>query len=259
MNKSFFVRFGLIASFLAACLALEFSFGFSAVAFPITVKENTYNYTILLVPLDSRPPCTDYVRDLAAMAGIQVLMPPPEILDNYRQPGNPQAIRDWALQSIERADAAILSVDMLIHGSLLASRDGAGTSADAEAAYQLLQQLHDRKPTAKLYAFHIIPRLFIADNPATDKYKQAMAEWSALQDTVSLFENPLDIAKLNSLEQQIPPEIRQRYRNLYTGNTRLNRQLVQLAESNILAGLVLGQDDSAPFGLGNLERRANRK
>lgn len=253
--KSFLVRLGLIAVFLAVGLTLEFAAGFSAIAVPVHVSPAPYARTILLIPLDSRPPCTDYVRDLAAMAGIRVLIPPTEFLDNYRRPGNVSAIRAWAAANISQADAAILSLDMLIHGGLLASRSGSGGEVGQSAALQLVQELHDRNPAAKLYAFHIIPRLFIADNPATEKYKQPMAEWSVLQDTVSLFENPVDIAKLKRLEEIIPAEIRQNSRSLYTMNSRMNRKLVELTAKGVLTGLVLGQDDSAPFGLGNLERR----
>ena len=35
----------------------------------------------------------------------------------------------------------------------------------------------------------------------------------------------------------------------------MNSQLLELVQEGTLAGLVLGQDDSAPFGLGNLERQ----
>lgn len=255
MIKKFVVSFGLIVAFLSIGLIVEFSFGFSAIARPVTLKEQPATYTVLLVPLDSRPPCTDYVRTLASMAGIRILTPPPDILDHYRQPANSAAIREWTRQNIMEADAAILSVDMLIHGSLLASREDRGSRADRETALLFLQELHDTKPSAKLYAFQIIPRLFIADNPDTNQYRQPMAEWSALQDMISLFENPVDIAKQYKLEEQIPLSIRQRYRDLYDRNRRTNQRLLQLVENGALASLVIGQDDSAPFGLGNLARR----
>lgn len=255
MQKFFFARLGLIAAFLAIGLLWEFGLGLSAIAVPFTPKTPQTVFTVLLVPLDSRPPCTDYVRDLAAMAGFRVILPPPEMLDDYRRPGNTAAIREWARENINQADAAILSMDMLVHGSLLASREGLGGEYDRNAALHLLRQLRELKPSVKLHAFHIIPRLFIADNPATEKFKQPMAQWSALQDTVSLFENPADIAKLNELERRIPREIRERYQALYAENSRMNRQLLQYAEAGILASLVIGQDDSAPFGLGNIERR----
>jgi hypothetical protein len=82
-----------------------------------------------------------------------------------------------------------------------------------------------------------------------------MLEWSMLQETAALFENPIDIKRLQILETTIPSEIPARYRKLYSDNHRLNQALISLTKSGVLAGLVLGQDDSAPFGLGNMERQ----
>ena len=255
MIQRFFIHLGVISTFIITALVSAFIFGFSSFAVPISVSIPPAALTVMLIPLDSRPPCTDYVKSIADMAGMNVIMPPREIMDDYRLPGNTAAIHDWARQNITQADAAIVSVDMLIHGGLLASRQTTGAMNSTESSIQLLLELHSRKPSAKIYAFSIIPRLFIADNPATDKYKQPMAEWSTLQDTVSLFENPADIGKLQKLENQIPLDIRERYRKLYKNNSTLNRRLAELTRTGVLTGLVIGQDDSTPFGLGNLERR----
>ena len=255
MIQRFFVQLALTATFIITALTSAFYFGLSSIAAPITVNAPPATMKILLVPLDSRPPCTDYVKSIAGMAGLNILTPPREILDDYRKPGNIAAIHDWALQNISQADAAIISTDMLIHGGLLASRQTVAANGEIETALRLLQELHEKQPTAKIYAFSIIPRLFIADNPATEKFKQPMAEWSALQDKTALFENPADIAKLQKLEVEIPSDIRERYHNLYRINSLLNRQLAGLVRNGVLSGLVVGQDDSTPFGLGNLERR----
>ncbi len=255
MIRRFFIHLGLISIFICTTLALAFVFGLCFFAAPVPVSTAATNPTVMLIPLDSRPPCTDYVKSIAGMAGMNVIMPPREILDDYRKPGDIAAIRSWALQNIAQTDSVILSMDMLIHGGLLASRQATDTEYETEASLQLVLELHARKPDAKIYAFSIIPRLFIADNPTTEKYKQSMAEWSTLQDTVALFENPVDIGKLQKLENQIPFQIRERYRKLYSNNSELNRRLIELTRNGTLTALVVGQDDSTPFGLGNLERR----
>jgi hypothetical protein len=118
-----------------------------------------------------------------------------------------------------------------------------------------LTKIHQKHPRVKLFAFNIIPRLLISDDPHTEKYKQPMAEWSMLQETTSLFENPGDMDRLRVLETSIPSDIRDRYRKLYSDNHQMNRRLVSLAHAGVLSGLVLGQDDSAFFGLGNMERQ----
>ena len=255
MIRRFFLLFGLILAICIGSWFTLFQINLAKIAVPVSLAEPPARGVILLIPLDSRPPCTEYVVKLARMAGFQVVMPPAEALDDYHRPANKTAIVSWMLQHASHADAAIISVDMLLHGGLLASRQGSALTADTEKTIAILNELHQQHPQLKLYAFNILPRLLIADNPNTEKYKQAMSEWSSLQETTATFENPRDIQRLMALETSIPAELIARYRKLYDDNRRLNQQLISLTQSGVLAGLLLGQDDSAPFGLGNMERQ----
>jgi hypothetical protein len=255
MIRSFFIHLGLIFIFIGASWAILLQYNLVHTATPVTPKPSPPRFTIALAPLDSRPPCTDYVQKLAAMADLQVSLPPAILLDNYRQPGDTAQLRNWLSQEAVHSAAAIVSVDMLVHGGLLASRQGNEHHADAAATIQLLRTIHLEQPQVRLFAFNIIPRLFIADNPLTDKFKPQMSDWAILQETVRIFENPADVEKLRKLEAELPSELIEHYRNLYRANRQLNSQLLELVQEGTLAGLVLGQDDSAPFGLGNLERQ----
>ena len=255
MIRRFFIHLALIFIFIGVSWAVLFQHNLVHTATPITPKPSPPRFAIALVPLDSRPPCTDYVRQLAAMAELHVSLPPAELLDNYRKPGDTTRLRNWLAQAAVRSAAAIISVDMLVHGGLLASRQANDHHADAAATIQLLRTIHREQPQVRLFAFNIIPRLFIADNPLTEKFKPLMSDWAMLQETISIFENPADLEKLRKLEAELPPELIERYRNLYRDNRQLNSQLLELVQEGTLAGLVLGQDDSAPFGLGNLERQ----
>lgn len=255
MIRRFFLLFGLIFFIFAGSWLTLHQLNLAKLATPLPLAEPPARGVILLVPLDSRPPCTEYVVKLARMAGFQILMPPVETLDDYHRPANKAAIVSWMLQHVSQADAAIISVDMLLHGGLLASRQGAVSAADTEKMFALLNEVHRQHPQLKLYAFNILPRLLIADDPNTQKYKQLMAEWSSLQETATTFENPKDIQRLATLESLIPSEMIARYRKLYVDNRRVNQQLIFLTQSGVLTGLLLGQDDSAPFGLGNMERQ----
>jgi len=207
--------------------------------------------TVLLVPLDSRPPCTQFVEQLGGLAGVRVVLPPAGLLDNYRTPADRAGLRDWLRRTAPTADAAIVSVDMLTHGSLLASRRNAGTAADAEATVALLAEVHRANPRLKIYAFNIIPRLLPSDDGDV-RYQQQMMEFSMLKDTVLAFENPLERDRLAQLAREIPPVVASRYQALYEAHTQLNLRLVALVEEGVLAGLVIGQDDGFPFGLPNM-------
>lgn len=254
MFQRFIIYLALISILSGSALSVLFIRGYSFAAVPVLIMESAPRGVILVVPLDSRPPCTDYLVSLARMAGYQIILPPPELMDEYHKPADVTLMREWLQQKIINADAAIISVDMLVHGGLLASRKGTGSNGDAIEVLALLDTLHKKHPQVRLFAFSIIPRLLIPENPHTEKYRRPMVEWSMLQETTTLFENPNDFAKLQRLEAEIPLEIINRYRTLYAANQQLNRRLVTLAQKGVLAGLVLGQDDSAIFGLGNLER-----
>lgn len=206
---------------------------------------------ILLIPLDSRPPCNQFVIDLGRLAGIEIIVPPPALLDNYKQPANQQNLRQWLIENIRHVDGAIISADMLIHGGLLASRQSYGTSEDIAQTLSLLVKIREENPQLPLYVFSIIPRLLLDDTPANSPWQTPMMKYSVLKDQLSIFDNPLDGQKLFELEQKIPPEIVGKYLSLYERNTAINKSLIDLAEQGILTMLTLGQDDGQPFGLPN--------
>lgn len=255
MIRLFFIHLSLIAFFLSTALLSLFYSGLALRAVPVAVEVPQPIGAIMLIPLDSRPPCTDYVEKLGRMAGYKILLPPVELLDDYTTPGNSAELRRWFLAEAFQTESAIISIDMLVHGGLWASRQGHDPGANADETLKLLTAIHQLHPHIRLFAFNIIPRLFIAERTLTTQYRDSMAEWSILQDTFLLFENPQDLQRLQQLEQKLPADLTGKYRNLYTTNRELNLKLIKLVRDGVLSGLVVGQDDSAPFGLGNLERR----
>lgn len=210
---------------------------------------------VVLIPLDSRPPCTQYLEELGNIAGIKVIVPPMQILDNYRTPADKPALRKWLYDEVKNADAAIVSVDMLTHGSLLASRLSAGTPEESQEALELLKSIHQESPNVKLYAFNIIPRLILGDSRENTMYQNNMLQYSVLKDQVLTFENPLDNIKLQQLEQKTPAEVINRYNAMYQHNASVNTALAQMVKDGILSGVVIGQDDSQPFGIPNINKQ----
>lgn len=211
---------------------------------------------VLLLPLDSRPPCTDFVVDLARLAGMEVLLPPPWLLDHYRRPAETAALAAWLREAVRssRPDAVIVSADMLVHGSLLASRQRRGQALQEQELLQLLTALHAEQPRLPLYAFSIIPRLLLADSSPHGIYQYHLKKYSLWADEIAWFDNPNDVASLLAMEKRLPAELKRDYAELYARNLAFNRALIDLAASGALKMLVLGQDDGFPFGLPNQEK-----
>ena len=217
-------------------------------ALPPVLKSNR---KVLLVPLDSRPPCTSFVADIGRIAGVEIMLPPSPLMDNYQQPADQYKLRQWLSDNFRQADAVIVATDMLIHGGLLASRHARGSDQDIADTLTLLRHIHEAAPEKPLYAFSIIPRLLLADSNEGKPWQKPLMNYSILHDQVRIFENPVDIKKLHNLELIIPPQFITRYQALYEQNLSVNKSLVDLVNQGVLARLVLGQDDGQPFGLPN--------
>lgn len=256
MRKKFFFYFFTHFILISFC-AVTFSYtGLIHKAEPEKINNPPLPWlNVVLLPLDSRPPCTQFVEQLAHIANINIIIPPSKLMDNYKKPADRQALRQWLLENTKQADIAIISTDMLIHGGLVASRLSNGTIADAAQTLDLLTVIHAENPKIKLYVFNIIPRLLIADNDQNAKYQKNMLQYSVLKDEIIQFENPTDIQKLSQIEKKIPTELSRNYLNLYEQNNFLNFSLVKLVEQGIITHLVIGQDDSQPFGLPNINKQ----
>lgn len=253
MYKRFFVCLLIIMICTGVAAACLFSARYIRVAQPVTAPAAApARSQVVLVPLDSRPPCTQFVEQLGLLAGIGLRLPPAEFLDQYKDPANRAGLRAWLREAVRGADAAIVSTDMLVHGGLLASRVGSGTPADADEVLRLLAEIKAANPQLKLYVFNIIPRLLIADSSPDYRYQKKMLQYSILKDEVLTFENSLDNAKFARLAAEIPPAVADRRVALYEANTQFNFRLVSMVESGVLTGLVIGQDDGWPFGLPNM-------
>lgn len=255
MNRRFIVYFFLIAVLSSSCIiAGELTGVFHRVeSVPLPTRQ--YTKTVVLLPLDSRPPCTQFVEQLGNLANIRVVLPPTEYLDNYTQPGNRDVLAIWLKYAAKQADAVIISTDMLLSGGLLASRSNIPSSENISAIAELLTDLRHDNPDIRLYSFHIIPRLLIADHSPYRDYQYAMQRYSILKDQVLLFENPLDYNRLVELKAIIPKHIIDEHRLLYERNVEANLAWMALAKANILDSVIIGQDDGYHFGLPNIVKQ----
>lgn len=206
---------------------------------------------LLLLPLDSRPPCTTMAQDLGRLASIDVIVPPKELLDNYRTPANRTKLAAWLQNNLKNAPAAIISSDLLIHGGLLGSRLPLGTPQDGQNFLTLLNSL---PPGGDITVFSIIPRLLVSDSLLPDAwYQWHLMRYSTLRDIVEQFGDYHSTAQLEAIKNKIPAEILQKYNTLYANNDAFNKQLAMLCGSKGYV-LAIGQDDAQPFGLPNRNR-----
>lgn len=210
---------------------------------------------IALLPLDSRPACTTLPQRLARIGNIDLVIPPKDMLDHYHQPADRAQIREWLRAEAKQTDTMIVSADMLLHGSLLQSRKSELTDEDVTSMLDFLRTLREEHPSLRLFVFHTIPRLLIADDEETEEYQSDMLAYSTLQEEIYLFNQPNLLEDLTELEEEIPQEIRDRYHCLYDRNSKTNEALLDLVADGTIEYLAIGQDDGHVFGLPNLVKQ----
>lgn len=213
---------------------------------------------ILLVPLDGRPPCRQFVMDAGRIAGYEVIPPPSEIQDYYSLPGNTTGLQSWLQENIGHADALILSIDQFLYGGLLAAREKDASQEEISAMLAFLKKLHADHPNIPIYAFSILPRLTPQDTIDGYYEKRWLMEYSRLvgKKAAGL---PVDDEEIASLEAKISPESMEKYLSHFRGSTALNKQLAELAKEGVLARLILGQDDGEAYSIPNIEKEALRR
>jgi len=111
---------------------------------------------LLLVPLDSRPPCREFVVNGGKIIGRTIVTPPTAYMDYYSKPGETAEMRRWLAEHMENADAVILSVDQLLSGGLLAAREAHISANDIDTLATYLRTLHAAHPSVPLHAAAVL-------------------------------------------------------------------------------------------------------
>ncbi|MBQ9633636.1 MAG: DUF4127 family protein [Schwartzia sp.] len=223
-------------------------------AVPVSTDFPAIRRRILLIPLDSRPPCGRFVQDAGRIAGVEVVLPPAELLDEYFRPGDTAALQSWTMEHIAGFDAAILSIDQLLHGGLIASRQAKKTIADEEDLLDFLYRLRAAHPNIPLYAFSILPRMTPPDGLVDWEEQKRLMKYSRLLGRLAREKNPRDedLSALDDLRASISAENLAQYERLFANYADFGQRLISLAENGTLDRLVIGQDDSEPNSIPNL-------
>ena len=209
---------------------------------------------ILLVPLDSRPPCREFVVNGGKIIGRTIVTPPTEYMDYYSKAGETMEMRQWLAENAGGADAVILSVDQLLSGGLLAAREAHISHADIDALATYLRTLHSAHPNVPLHAFYILPRAIPQDGIEGWRERRALLAYARLLGRVG--EGlPVDEDEMERLRGEFPPDDLEKYLAHFAESTALASTLIDLTEEGVLTRLILGQDDGEEYSVGNLKKK----
>ncbi len=253
--------FTVIIFLFAVPILIHFSYLFDKTIFyfqapkatETILKQPPKNDDIVLLPLDSRPPCLQFVRVLGDIANVNIVTPPENILDNYYAKANTQLLKNWLLKTTKNANFSIISIDMLLHGGLIASRNPTVDMQQVDKTLEFIKTLKHNN-NQQIYAFSIIPRLLIPEDENTKLWQYHMMIYATKKDMYDTFGNPQDFERMQEMLNRIPPELIEKFNILYHNNNLINHQLAIFAKQDFLNKLTIGQDDGQPFGRPNANK-----
>ena len=253
----------------------------------ISLPAQPAHEELLLVPLDSRPVCSTMVQKLGKLAGINVIVPPKELLDNYQEPANGKKLWQWLQNKSANYNTSIISTDILLHGSLLQTRQHIASAQEQDYFFSELNKLQKNITASpprqskytnstdstdsdkhQLQLFSVIPRLLVSDEVYPDCwYQWHLMRYSQLLDMVQINGDYAMTKELMEYKGEIPADILSKYTSIFTQSQGFNERLLahllpkaknskNIANTQVNATVatnaplfIIGQDDSSPFGL----------
>lgn len=208
-------------------------------------------HKIIYVPLDDRPYSVKQVRMLAEMVDYELVMPPLDLLGHFTTPGQPDDIAAWLLGEAQGgADAAILSLDMLAYGGLVASRSPLIRTQLALQRLDVLSTLRQRAPEMNVLAGNVIMRLSItAASDTSAVHWQLLRRYSELVGLIEDLDQEKYRRELERVKRRLPADLLGQYLACRERNHQVNLRGIDLVAEGALDFLALTQEDAAPHGL----------
>lgn len=206
--------------------------------------QPTLTSRILLIPLDDRPPCLQFPIKMGLIGDTEVVTPPRELLGRFTDFGRSDEIIAWLKrQDLRSFDAAIVSVDMLAYGGLVAMREYETSFATAQKRVDFIRKLRRIAPKMPIYGSSVIMRLAPTGNMVNESYRTNLARWAE----VSVDESKR--VETADLEKKIPAEALEKYKKARQRDLDLNLRSVDLVREKVIDYLILSQDDAKPNGV----------
>lgn len=209
-----------------------------------STQAQRYNSRILLIPLDDRPPCLQFPVKMGLIGDVEMVTPPRSLLGRFTQFGKCDSIIIWLKnQDLSQFDAAIISMDMLAYGGLVASRVHETPLSIAEDRTHILKTLKQKNAQLKIYGSSVIMRLAPTADGKNEAYREKLARWA----DYSPYSEHREIVE--KLETEIPAEALANYKKARERNLTLNLRAIDWVKKGVFDYLILSQDDAKPKGI----------
>lgn len=216
---------------------------------------------LLFVPPDTRPPTLDFPVALAQATGLDVQVPPTEALPQINQPGNMDCLADWLKRHAKGAATLIVCLETLTLGGMIPARRVSDSLEDALERLELLSHLKARFPALQILAHGVIVRVAHGDDPVEEKpyygrYGPDLRAYSEAFDRHARRPDANLKGKLEQTAKAVPTDILTDWLETRTRNHALHLRALDLTRAGIIDHLCLTLDDTSPYGLAAVDRRA---
>lgn len=201
---------------------------------------------VLFIPLDDRPPCLQFTQQMGAIGKADVITPPKELLGRFTTAGQSYKIIEWLQkQDLGSFTAAIISLDMLVYGGLVASRVEDVETSLALKRIEVMREIRKKAPGLRVYVQSVIMRLAPTADGKNEAYRADLAKWAE----VSVNSDDSSKAETAVLETKIPAEGLANYKRARQRNLKINIKAIEFVRAGIIDYLILSQDDAKPVGI----------
>lgn len=212
---------------------------------------------ILLAPLDERPVNTRLVKDVSAIAGANIVAPPADVLPRQKTPGDADALCAWLLDTIPTCDAAVISVDMVVYGGLIASRTSNDDTLTVLRRLSTLAELHRQRPNVHVAAVSLVMRASDADVSDEEPdywstYGRRLHGLGAELHRAMAADMVGDPAPLRP--NHVPSDVIRDFESRRIRNHIVNIECLRLYAAGALGSLAITSDDTAPWSAGSAEQ-----
>ncbi len=218
---------------------------------------------ILYIPHDNRPISEKQTVEAVEKLGFEVLVPPEELLGNRTEWGKPDALWTWLQNHAKEADAAVISSDAMLYGSLVGSRKHDYKKDVVLKRVDNFRELRKKYPKLPVYVFSSLmrtPRNSAASGHEEPGYYQYYGSdifrFSELRDKREVeglsFREERELA---FLEKLLPKSDMKDWLGRREKNLAANKKLMDCARKNVFNYFLLGRDDNAPYSQTHMESR----
>ncbi|MFD2044530.1 DUF4127 family protein [Ornithinibacillus salinisoli] len=209
---------------------------------------------IALIPVDARPVTYDLPKDLAKLAGWEVLLPPNEILGFLKAPADLGKLFNWVEEVSNEVEGIIVSIDMLLYGGLVPSRVNTDEEQVLRERLANFLDIKRKNPQLHVMAFSSTMRLSNSyvnqeEKDYWDQYGKEIWNYSFHSHRFAKHGEEKDQEISQTMKAKIPDWVLEDYLHTRQRNFSINLSMIEAVAQGLVELLIFPQDDTSEYGL----------